>query len=280
MFVPCPHCGFLVALIVSRDAPAQHCPRCKQPLDNDFDESETGGEAMPVAPSESLPAGDEAGPRPAAAATSASTSPTSVELPEPSGSTPDPTPTPVATAASARPPRRARKHRAPSFVRITAPAGSASGPRWPGRLLLAGLAVVLGVQLLLAQRHGLAMSERWRPLIGGACAVLGCDLPPWREPAAYTMLARSVQPAGESGVLSVEASFRNDARWPQPWPALLLSLSDVRGQPVAQRTFMPEEYRGDGAATATQLAPGQSANVQFDVVEPTPRIVAFTFEFR
>ncbi len=184
-----------------------------------------------------------------------------------------------AISASPRAPQR-RRHRAPSFVRIAAPASAASGPHWPGRLTLAGLAILLGAQVLLAQRHELAGSERWRPLLAGTCAVLGCELPPWREPAAYSMLARSVQPAGQPGVLNVTASFRNDARWPQPWPALSLSLSDVRGQAVAQRTFAPAEYRGEGAAAATPLAPGQSASVQFDVIEPASPIVAFTFEFR
>ena len=147
-------------------------------------------------------------------------------------------------------------------------------------LAVPGLAILLAAQLLLAQRHELAASERWRPLLGGVCDVLACDLPAWREPAAYTMLARSVQPAGEPGVLRVEASFRNDARWPQPWPALWLSLSDVRGQPVAQRTFAPDEYRAGGAGTTAELAPGQSASVRFNVVEPAEPIVAFTFEFR
>ena len=28
MFVPCPHCGFPLALIVSKDGAAQNCPRC------------------------------------------------------------------------------------------------------------------------------------------------------------------------------------------------------------------------------------------------------------
>lgn len=276
MFVPCPHCGFLVALIVSKGGPAQHCPRCRQPLDSDLDEVETVQQATPVATSESAPASDEAGhPQPSTATTGR----IPADLPEASGSTPGQVSATASTVAPTRSPRRARKHRAPSFVRIAAPAKPPTGPHWPGRLAVAGLAVLLGAQLLLAQRHDLAASARWRPMITAVCAVLGCELPPWREPAAYTMLARSVQPAGRPGVLNVEASFRNDARWPQPWPALSLSLSDVRGQPVAQRTFVPGEYRDD-AATAAQLAPGQSASVQFDVVEPASPIVAFTFEFR
>lgn len=259
MFVPCPHCGFLVALLVSKGDAAPHCPRCKQRLEDDLDE--TGTVVTPI---------DASGPRPEPAS-----SPTAVE----------PSIRPAAASeraalASTAARTSRRRHRAPSFVRVTAPTRPATGPRWPGRLAVAGLAALLGAQLLLAQRHELAASENWRPLLAGACTVLGCELPPWHEPAAYTMLARSVQPADRPGMLNVSASFRNDARWPQPWPALSLSLSDVRGQAVAQRTFAPAEYRGDDASATTRIAPGQSASVQFDVVEPASPIVAFTFEFR
>src|SRR5690606_42121361 len=110
--------------------------------------------------------------------------------------------------------------------------------------------------------------------------VSGWGLPPWQRPDRCTRLARSAHPSGRPGVLRVKASFRNDARWPQPWPALALSLSDVRGQPVAQRTFVASDYRGDDAAGDAELAPGQSASVQFDVAEPASPIVAFNFEFR
>ena len=92
------------------------------------------------------------------------------------------------------------------------------------------------------------------------------------------MLDRNVQPkAGMAGVLTVSASFRNDARWPQPWPTLVLTLSDVDGRQVGQRAFAPAEYREHDAADL--LVPGQSAAVRLDVIEPAPKIVAFTFDF-
>ncbi|MGQ4661127.1 DUF3426 domain-containing protein [Lysobacter sp. F6437] len=243
-----------MALIVSRGGPAQHCPRCRNPLDV---EPDTGVDTdAPTPPAPEPPLEPEPQPTPAAAA-------------------------PAATPASPgdRPRRRVRRSHAPSFARVVAPAPAARKP-WSGWLIIAGLAVLLVLQLLLAQRQELAASERWRPLASGVCAVFGCTLAPWHEPGAYTMLARSVQPSGTPGVLRVTASFRNDARWPQPWPALALSLSDVRGQPVAQRTFAARDYRGGDAAGDSELAPGQSASVQFDVVEPASPIVAFNFEFR
>ncbi|MDR7133488.1 phage FluMu protein Com [Lysobacter niastensis] len=184
-----------------------------------------------------------------------------------------------AMARPAPPRRRAMATRGtPSFARVRQPAP----PRqlhWRGPVAIVVLVLLLTLQLLLAQRAELAAQARWRPLVAAVCGALGCELPPWREPIAFTMLDRNVQPkTGMAGVLTVSASFRNDARWPQPWPTIVLSLSDIDGRQVGQRAFAPAEYRDRGSAEL--LAPGQSAAVQLDVIEPAPRIVAFTFDFR
>lgn len=151
------------------------------------------------------------------------------------------------------------------------------------RLVGAGIAVlalVLAVQLVVADRHRLANDARWRPVVSATCAVLRCDVPAWREPAAFTMLERDVRALpGTRGALRVSATFRNDARWAQPWPDLLLTLSDVDGRVVGARAFTPADYL-DAAAAGATLAPGQRASVAFDVAEPAPDIVAFNFEFQ
>ncbi|WP_152597863.1 DUF3426 domain-containing protein [Novilysobacter arseniciresistens] len=258
MFVPCPHCGFLVASIVSRDGAPQRCPRCEGLLSPDV---ATEAESTPADVPDVTAA--PAAPAPTAAiATAPASAKTRARSPAPA-------------PGASRKPRRT----APTFARTVVPKPR-TGRRWPTWLAIAGLGLLLVVQLLLSQRATLAASERWRPLIAATCSALMCELPPWREPLAFTMLARNVEQAGAPGVLAVTASFRNDARWPQPWPALRLSLSDVDGIPVAARVFQPDEYRGSGAAAEPLLAPGQSANVRFEVVEPTPEIVAFTFDFR
>ena len=142
------------------------------------------------------------------------------------------------------------------------------------------LAITLVVQLLLADRARLAKDARWRPVVSGLCTVLGCSVPPWHEPSAFTMIERDVRayPA-TAGVLRVSATFRNDARWPQAWPVLLLTLSDVDGRVVGARAFAPADYM-DQALASTRLEPGQRASIAFDVREPAPDIVTFTFEFR
>ncbi|MBC7989426.1 MAG: DUF3426 domain-containing protein [Luteimonas sp.] len=186
--------------------------------------------------------------------------------------------TPLPAVAVARTEARVARS-APSFVR--APGARASRPvrGWRAPLAIAGLALLLVLQLLLADRAQLAANARWRPWITSLCGVLHCTVPPWREAGAFTLLGRDVRPHPTiPGALRVTASFRNDARWPQPWPRLALTLSDVEGREAGARSFSAAEYLG---ATPTQagLNSGQTATIAMDVIEPAPRIVAFTFEF-
>ena len=94
------------------------------------------------------------------------------------------------------------------------------------------------------------------------------------------MLSREVSPIrGLSGGLQVQASFRNDARWAQSWPVLVLSLSDADGRIVGERAFTSREYLG-ADATQKELGAGQSAQIALQLHEPNPDVVAFSFEFR
>lgn len=165
----------------------------------------------------------------------------------------------------------------PSFVRAAAP----HRDRRRLRLELAAIAaltLLLALQLLLSQRAHLAADARWRPLLSALCGALRCTLPPWREPDAFRVLERDVR-AHAPDVLRVSARIRNDARWPQPWPLLRLTLSDADGRAVASRLFRPHEYLG-GTPTQSQLGSGQSAALRMDIVEPGPQAVAFTFDFQ
>lgn len=370
MFLACPHCGYLVALIVAKDGPARDCPRCGRPLQGEAAGADAGEDAAtakddagsvaesptaaaseaataaaPANPAHGVAAaasGDEisrslrragtaetpanaareeasghasaadaqATAQPAAAATDAATlsaaDPAHDDAPAASADTPAATtestqssdagnaalrPLTAAAATAAAPARGRRQRksettvtsarRAPSFARQQARA-QAPKPRlhWSGPAAIVALAAALALQLLLAQRAELAADARWRPLVSGVCGVLGCSVPAWHEPATLTMLDRNVLPVAErAGVLRVSAGFRNDARWAQPWPVLVLSLEDVDGRRVGQRAFAPQEYRR-GYRPGELIAPGQSAAVQFEVVEPAPRVVAFTFDFR
>jgi hypothetical protein len=151
--------------------------------------------------------------------------------------------------------------------------------RWWMPATIAALSLLLLLQVLLADRARLAMDAGWRPWLSSLCGVVGCALPPWREPGAFSLLARDVRPdPARPGVLRASATFRNDARWAQAWPHVVLTLSDVDGRAIGRRAFAPHEYLG---VTPTQdtLAPEQSAMIRLDIIEPAANVVAFSFHF-
>jgi hypothetical protein len=165
--------------------------------------------------------------------------------------------------------------RAPSFIEAPAPPRRRVG-EWIALLALASLLVA---QLFFSERTRLAADAQWRPVVSAVCEVAGCALPAWHEPGAIAMLSRDVIAVpGRQGVLRVQASIRNDARWPQPWPALVLSLSDANGRLLGSRRFSPRDYLGR-PPDAALLQAGQAAQLAFDIVEPAPGVVAFDFRF-
>ncbi|HST44255.1 MAG TPA: DUF3426 domain-containing protein [Luteimonas sp.] len=167
---------------------------------------------------------------------------------------------------------------APSFVPRRSGASEARG--WLLPSAAAALLLALALQWVLADRDRLAADPRWRPLVLQACALWRCTVAPWHEPSALVLVDRDVRAHPTlPGALRVTASFRNDARWAQRWPRVVLTLSDVDGREVGARAFAPAEYLR-ARPPAGGLASGRTAIIRLDVVEPAPRVVAFAFEFR
>ena len=283
MFFPCPYCQFLVNHHPQLRPLPHACPRCGRPLIEDgvsLVDLESSvpdapdAEAASVAPAAPAASGSLATlliDPPVAAPVSIEADPTAEENEE--AATVEPVEAPPASEPEPAPAAATTASTGPAFA---APTAAGRGRwRWP---LIALLALLLGLQILLADRARLAADPGWRPVVENLCGALGCTLPAWHEPTAFLMLDRQIRPAGTPGVLRVDATFRNDARWAQDWPALQLALSDADGRVLGSAVFTPEQYLG--AAPATRLAPGQSAQASFLVREPAPGTVAFSFEFR
>lgn len=168
---------------------------------------------------------------------------------------------------------------APEFA---APKPPPSAPRWRTFVpwaVVPALAAALVLQVLLADRARLAADPAWRPRVLALCDVLHCRVPAWREPSAFHVTSRDVRPHPDSaGVLLVTATFRNDARFAQPWPRLQVSLANPEGESLGLRRFAPTEYLGAAPADG-QIGPGQSATVSLAIVDPGKRAVSFDLAF-
>mgnify|MGYP002777056647 FL=1 len=151
--------------------------------------------------------------------------------------------------------------------------------RWRVAIAIAAASLALAVQVVLADWNRFAASPAWRPWLQALCDRAGCTLPAWRDPKAFVVLSREIQPhPSHPQALLVTATFRNDAAWPQDWPRLELALTDLDGGRIGLRRFEPAEYLG-GSPAAEGLAPGQSATVALEILDPGNRAVAFEFDF-
>lgn len=317
MFINCPYCRTLVSTDPVTDLPPTHCPQCMSLLRRDEtveDAADTEGDGVPLdlvalmntpvmdmprvsVPQSSAPA-PETDTTPAAQVTVVTDEEAPVDrqpdtardnsaiepAPEPGDANAinaetTTAPATVAPTPPAPAPGKRGSRAMPSFARVASAANKGPRERWIVAVVVA-LALLLILQLLLADRARLSADARWRPTLHVLCAALFCELPPWREPAAFTLLQRDVrQHPSAPGALRVSATFRNDARWSQPWPRLRLTLSDANGRPAGARDFRAEDYLG-GPASQPELASGESATVAMDILEPAAQIVGYDFSFR
>jgi len=180
--------------------------------------------------------------------------------------------------AEAVPERRKRSLR-PSFARQRTLSRRTHRSQWS--VAVAGaLAMMLALQLVIADRASLAADPRWRPSMLRFCQLVRCDIPAWRDASAFTMLDRDVRAhPTAANTLRVQVAFRNDAHWAQPWPELVLTLSDATGRVTGSRSFNAVEYLRD-APSQKLIAAGQTASFVLDVSEPAPNTVSFSFDFR
>lgn len=108
-----------------------------------------------------------------------------------------------------------------------------------------------------------------RPLLESACGLMGCTVGYVRDPERLTIESSSVQPVvvpgqGPGNRLALTALVRNRSAYPQPWPALELSLTDFSDTVVIRRVLQPSEYLAPniaGQAFAAQSE--QNITVEF-----------------
>ncbi len=147
--------------------------------------------------------------------------------------------------------------------------------------LLAGVAVLvlaLALQIILAKRDVLAENPTWRPVISRLCVLASCRLQAWRQPQAFVPIQQSVAADPEqAGVLLVQLSFQNRAEWPQPWPQIEITLTDVEGSALAMRRFRPKDYLN--SAQDGDIKPNQTVSVEIALQETTAKAAGFSFDF-
>jgi len=142
------------------------------------------------------------------------------------------------------------------------------------------LALALAAQVAWASRVALVRDPATQVQAVRVCTRLDCRLPPIRDTAKLELLSRDIRPDPDAaGALAITATFRNDAPYRQPWPIVVVELTDLDNNVVAMRRFRPVEYMPDAARRGAGIAAGTTAAVAFAVADPGKRAVSFHFGF-
>lgn len=164
------------------------------------------------------------------------------------------------------------------YVRPRARWYAHAGLWWTFGCLL--LALSLAAQLAWNDRAALFRNPQTRPWVAQVCNSLPCHLPLIRDVSKLELVSRDIRPdPATAGALVITATLRNDAAFRQPWPLVVVELSDIDGNPVAMRRFRPAEYMPDPARRAAGILPGATVAVAFEVADPGKRAVNFQFGF-
>lgn len=149
------------------------------------------------------------------------------------------------------------------------------------RPLLALLMVVLGLALAaqLAWVYRAPLLERL-PQLEPLCEHLPCRPSLVHAPERMRVLQRDIAPTrNQPGWLTLRASVRNEAEYPQPLPDVQLSLLDNRGEPLLRRRLAPADYLFPPPSPGRTVAPGEVFTLSVDFRDPGHEASGFMLDF-
>ncbi len=147
---------------------------------------------------------------------------------------------------------------------------------WVTGILL--LMVISIVQIIYYQRYALLSSANYQQQILNLCQILPCDENRYSSLAQIRLIERHVfsHPTRDNALM-ITGSFINQAAFDQPLPRLLISLSDVNGNLIANRQFQPQEYLTDKSLTS--MPTGKVVQFRLEIFDPDTQALTYEFEF-
>ena len=140
-------------------------------------------------------------------------------------------------------------------------------------------AVALLLQILFLYRTELSvLFPATRDSLAATCRILGCTLHLPRKPDLMAIDTSDLESdRRQEGVIVLNAVIRNKAPFAQEYPALELTLTDERDQPVLRRVLAPAEYLQNSPEPGVTrgIAPGAQATLRLHLHTGGVRAVGY-----
>lgn len=140
------------------------------------------------------------------------------------------------------------------------------------------LMLIFVLQAVYFSRHDLARNPAYRPYLAKACEMIGCNINVKYDIKQIEIIGRDVRthPSADNALIA-GTTLINNARYPQPYPLLTLTFSDITGTKRAERRFTPREYLKSGTDILAGMTPDLPVQVELELVDPGKDAVNFEF---
>lgn len=135
----------------------------------------------------------------------------------------------------------------PEFLEDDEPASEGASVAWLLGAIVLALALIF--QSLVVFRNDIvAAAPSLRPLLVQLCKPTSCDVSYVRQIDRIFIVGSSLQQANDAPVTGSQRAYvlkltlQNRAAFAQPWPALLLTLTDASGTAVVKKALLPSEF--------------------------------------
>ncbi len=153
-----------------------------------------------------------------------------------------------------------------------------------GHLLSWSFLCLVAIAMFMAQYiyfnfDSLAIKPATRPWLEQACTQLGCRLPDIPDPSKLRVEELIVRKhATAESALVVDAIVKNNARFPQPMPVLLLRFTNNANEVVASRLLKPMDYLRGEARLLRRMPPETPIRISLDIVDPGASAVNYSLD--
>jgi len=146
---------------------------------------------------------------------------------------------------------------------------------------IAFLIMTLLGQVVYFKRDDLARRyTSLRPYIEKFCQYAGCRLGTTGDIATIHILDRQVRShPQQKGALQVTATIASSSQLTQPFPDVMLAMSDRQGTGLAGRRFTPGEYLEDTTLIGQGMLPKTPYHLHLELEDPGEKAVGFSFSF-
>ncbi len=139
---------------------------------------------------------------------------------------------------------------------------------------------LLVAQILWFERDQLSRQPLLSPLYFQACKLIDCSLNSRQDISQITNHQLVVRDHPKYlGVLAIDVLMENKAAFSQPFPAIQLVFTDLKGDPKAARNFQPSEYLGGDFSGKRLMPSNKPIQVQLEVIAPGAQAPNYRLQF-